>query len=488
VPIRLRLTLFFAAGTALLVVAASIVFVHLLAVGLRSSVDAGLRARADVVAPIVRDGGGGPIALPDQANGVTQVIDPGGRLVAWGGLDKPVLHAAQLEAGRRGPLFASQPLSEPGDPTTGDHSRILAVPVVRTDGTWVVAVGASLEPADDAVERIRLASIVGGPFVVIAAGLAAWFLASGALRPVERLRRQVAEISERSPRPSLVVPTTRDEIAALATTMNELLGRLEESIASQHAFIANAGHELRTPLAVLRAELELAGRPGRSQAELIEAVAAAAEESERLCRLAEDLLFLAGTDHGAIQLQIEPTDIGAMLVVAAGRLDGREAPGRVVVEAPEGLTAPVDSQRLRQAVDNLLSNALRHGPPGSTVTATANAEPGYLVIEVLDRGPGFPPAFLPFAFERFRRADPARARNDGGTGLGLAIVRSVVEAHGGSVSAANRAGGGAVVRLRLPSGAVPSREASTQEPTHPPANARTRSASRASGDRRERSE
>jgi signal transduction histidine kinase len=305
---------------------------------------------------------------------------------------------------------------------------------------------------------------------------------------VERLRRQVAEISERSPRPSLVVPTTRDEIAALATTMNELLGRLEESIASQHAFIANAGHELRTPLAVLRAELELAGRPGRSQAELIEAVAAAAEESERLCRLAEDLLFLAGTDHGAIQLQIEPTDIGAMLVVAAGRLDGREAPGRVVVEAPEGLTAPVDSQRLRQAVDNLLSNALRHGPPGSTVTATANAEPGYLVIEVLDRGPGFPPAFLPFAFERFRRADPARARNDGGTGLGLAIVRSVVEAHGGSVSAANRAGGGAVVRLRLPSGAVPSREASTQEPTHPPANARTRSASRASGDRRERSE
>jgi two-component system OmpR family sensor kinase len=233
--------------------------------------------------------------------------------------------------------------------------------------------------------------------------------------------------------------------------MNELLARLERATGSQRVFVANAGHELRTPLAILQAELELAGRPGRSREELVEAVAAAAEETERLTRLAEVLLFLAGTDQGGTQLQIQPTEVKALLTTAAQRLTNIAPEGpHIRVEAPDDLVVMVDPQRLRQAADNLLTNALRHSPTDSFVVAKARSDGSMLTIEVLDDGPGFPSAFLPYAFERFRRADSVRARDGGGTGLGLAIVRAIAEAHGGTASAENQAQGGALVRMRLP--------------------------------------
>jgi signal transduction histidine kinase len=462
VPIRLRLALLFAAGTAVVLVAGSLVFVHFLDAGLRDSVDSGLQLRAATLAQAVAKAGPDPVVLPDQPNGMAQLFDASGRLIASAGAgNTPLLSATARSQARHGAVHANQMVKDQSDPVqAADPTRLLGIPIPHREGAWVVVVGAPLEGVDNAVARVRHAALVGGPFAVLLAGLGAWALATAALRPVERMRHQVAETSTQDPQPALSVPKTRDEVAALASTMNDLLGRLQNAMNRERAFVADAGHELRTPLAILRAELELASRPGRSRAELVEAVHAAAEESDRLARLAEGLLFLAGGDGGAGALRLYRTEIEPLLVAAAEQAQrGDGHPISIEVDATPGLVADVDAVRVRQAVDNLIDNALRHAPPGTTVTVTGRREADALVVEVADEGSGFSANFLPHAFERFRRADSARARNDGGAGLGLAIVRSVANAHHGTATASNRPDQGAVVQIRLPlSASTPTRE------------------------------
>ncbi|HZD14554.1 MAG TPA: HAMP domain-containing sensor histidine kinase, partial [Pseudonocardiaceae bacterium] len=231
------------------------------------------------------------------------------------------------------------------------------------------------------------------------------------------------------------------------------LARMQEALERERSFVADAGHEPRTPLAILRAELELAARPGRSRDELVDAVSHAGVETDRLIRLAEDLLLLARADNAQPSLRPVPLVLPELLGAAARGAEARAAARgvTVAVHTPAELTVVADPDRLRQAVDNLLDNATRHAPSGSVVeiTATANGT-GMIVVEVADRGPGFPVEFLPDAFERFHRADAARTRDGGGTGLGLSIVQAITEAHGGHASVGNRPGGGATVTLELP--------------------------------------
>ena len=175
-------------------------------------------------------------------------------------------------------------------------------------------------------------------------------------------------------------------------------------------------------------------------------------EAERLSHLTDDLLLLARSDEDRLSLRPAATDIGKLLARSAGTAGSRLAAAGVTchVDAQDGMLADVDGDRIRQAVDNLLDNALWFAPRGSVIVLAAPHGPD-LGIEVRDDGPGFPPGFLPHAFERFRRPDTSRSRDDGGTGLGLAIVRAIAVAHGGTASAANKPeGGGAVVRVRLP--------------------------------------
>jgi two-component system, OmpR family, sensor kinase len=301
--------------------------------------------------------------------------------------------------------------------------------------------------------------VIAGVVLVAAAGLGAYGLARAALSPVERLRREVAALSERDQAPGVRVPATRDEIAALATTMNDLLGRLQRALARQRALVADASHELRTPFAVLRGELELAARPGRSRAELAEAVARAGEEAARLARITEQLLLLARGDEDRMAPRLERTSMPALLARSAARAAARASDAGVSCEvaAPADLTARVDPDRIGEAVDNLVDNALRFAPAGTAIQIRARAA-GHdgrdLEIEVRDGGQGFPADFLPHAFERFRRPDSGRARSDGGAGLGLAIVSAIAHAHGGRAVARNQAEGGAAVALELPGAAA----------------------------------
>lgn len=453
-PIRLRLAILCALATACIIAAGSFLFVHSLGSGLRAGVDSGLNSRAATLSQTVSGTSGGidyqapgHIKLLRPRDAVAQVIDPAGSVV----------ESSQL-AGRTPLVDRPTQLAAAKDPqyrTFMRHShriRVLATSARRRDGVWTVVVAGPLEAADEAVTRVSHALIVGGSVAVVLAGLGAWLLATAALRPVERMRRQAADISEHRPEPALEVPSTRDEIAALGTTMNDLLDRLQRALARQRAFVADAGHELRTPLAILRTELELANNPALSSEELLEAVAHAGVETERLGHLAEELLFLARTDDDQTELKFDVEPVVPFVARSVQAFHARAAEESVAfdVVGDSTITAPLEAERFRRAVDNLLDNALRYAGPGTSVEIRTRRSGPDVVLEVRDRGPGFPDAFLPHAFERFRRADDARARGDGGSGLGLAIVDTVAQQHGGHAWARNRPRGGAVVAIQIP--------------------------------------
>ena len=460
VPIRLRLALAFAAATAIVFALGSWLFIGALSSAQLGTIDSQLAVQLAQAAPYLTAGhrGASPAAAsPVPGEYAVQVIDSGNH-VRGASADAgttPLLTAAELGQARHGRISVTRTLDQ-------ENERITAAPLAGHPG-WVAVAGVSLEAFESTQSQAARELAIGGAVAVIVAGLGAYWLARTALSPVERLRRQVAALSEQDEGAGVEIPRTRDEIAALAGTMNDLLTRLQRALARQRGFVADASHELRTPFAVLRAELELAGRPGRTREELAAAVHSAAGETVRLTRITDDLLLLARSDEDRLTVRLEPSDIGSLLTRSAERADPRLTAAGLTcrVDVPAGLRAEIDPDRIRQAVDNLLDNAARFAPAGSVIVVTARAASAVLEIEVADAGPGFPAEFLPHAFERFRRPDGGRARGDGGAGLGLAIVQAIAVGHGGSATARNRPSGGAAVRLRLPNALSP--------PTPPPA-------------------
>jgi two-component system OmpR family sensor kinase len=450
VPIRLRVALVFALALAIAFALGGWLFISQLSAAMLRSTDSALTARLSQVsrdpeaetAPItaVTPGGPGP------GEYIVQVVDASGRVrrASPHAGHASLLTRAELARARRGDITLTRAIDD-------QPIRLLAAPFPEQDG-WVGIAGVSLAASDGTLRQVTAGLLIGGTAFVILAGIGAYWLARAALAPVERLRRETAALSEDDTGATLRVPGTHDEIAALAGTMNDLLMRLRRALARQRAFVADASHELRTPFAVLHGELELAGRPGRSKEELSVAVASAAEETSRLTRITDDLLLLARGDENKLSLQLERTDVTSLLARSADRARARADAAGVTcrVEAAAGLMAAVDAGRIRQAVDNLLDNAIRFAPRGTQVVIRAGIAGPSLVIEVSDAGPGFPAEFLPHAFERFRRPDQGRARSAGGAGLGLAIVQAIAAAHGGKAVAANRPEGGAAIRLEVP--------------------------------------
>jgi two-component system OmpR family sensor kinase len=358
-------------------------------------------------------------------------------------VQEPMLSGAEAHQVPLAPVVETRTLG-------GKSIRVRVMPVHLSDGTWLVVVGASTATIDNAIARVRNAVEFGGLPAILLAGVAAWLVAGGALRPVERMRREVADISEHGGSSAIVVPRTHDEVADLAATMNDVLGRLKRALDRERRFVTDAGHELRTPLAILQAELELAGRPGRSRAELAAAIESATVEVRRLTGLAEDLLALGRDPAGGPRP--EPVVLASLVRESAAAFGPRAASAEVHIHCrvDEGAMVTGHDRQLRRAIDNLIDNALQFAPPRSEISIVVKRTAGATTIEVCDEGPGFPADFLPFAFERFRRADAARSGDGGGTGLGLALVREVADAHCGQAVAMNRASGGASVRLELP--------------------------------------
>jgi signal transduction histidine kinase len=443
-------TLVFTAVMAVVLAATGVFLYERLRVDLDDAINKDLHSRAAALASAIRvnDVGLGESArsiLRDPRQGFTQVLTPAARLfdpsVQHG---TPVLDPATAREAAGGPMFLSRS-SLPG--LGGEPARLLARPIVFERHPVVVVVGASLADRDHALESLQELLLIGGPVALLLAALAAYGTVAAALRPVEAMRIRATEISDAPGGSRLPVPPADDELHRLGETLNEMLDRLEESIERERSFVDDASHELRTPLALHRTELELALRYGGTTDELKTSIAAALGEANRLSQLAEDLLVIARADKGGLPIEAHPLEVGLVFDSVRERFSGRvEDAGRsLAVDHPAGLLVQGDRTRLEQALGNLVENALSHG--GGAVEISARTSDGSVQLHVTDSGAGFPPEFLPHAFERFGRAD--LARGEGGAGLGLAIVEAIASAHGGRAGAANLPAGGADVWIEL---------------------------------------
>lgn len=452
--IRARLAAWFALAMLGLMIAGVALFVSRLQQGLLTSVDQRLATRVSSITGYLDAGRLLPGGRLISANGIyAQVVDPQGHVLntSHGLRAAPLLSASQVAQARRGPASFNETVRlQAADVISREPMRLRAVAL--PDKSVVLVVATSREDVNTAVQRATVQLIVLCGVVLAVALAGAWLLTRAALRPVERMRREVASMGAEQIVQGIAVPRTRDEIARLGATFNELLRRLREAAERERAFVSDAGHELRTPLAVLKGELELAQHPGRTADELRETVVIAAEETERLVRLAEDLLFLARGDE-APALRLSYFDLVALVDQSVRALSGaaRTAEVEMKVTSPEQLVVHAEPDLIRRAFDNVLVNALRFVPAGGTVHLDLAVDLGNIVASIRDTGPGFPPDFAAHAFERFSRVpedeqDPARR----GSGLGLAIVRSVMTRHKGTATAGNAATGGAEVTLRWP--------------------------------------
>jgi signal transduction histidine kinase len=291
---------------------------------LSNQITQSLRSRADDVAALVRtsDEGlseGGRPQLTDAGESVAQVVDAGGRVLdATPSLEQQaLLKADELRRARSGPVLVDRD-SVPGI-ADDEPVRLLATPVAAQGQQLVVIVGASLDDRASALEGLRTQLLVGGPVALLLASIAGYFLAAAALRPVESMRRRAAAISATTAGQRLPLPPADDEIRRLGETLNELLARLEATLARERRFFADASHELRTPLALMKTELELALRRTRSPEELRAALESAAEETDRLSQLAEDLLVIARSDQGRLPLRTARLGAGGLLGGVADR-------------------------------------------------------------------------------------------------------------------------------------------------------------------------
>jgi len=440
-PIRVRLTAAFSAVMALALAGAGAGAVLDFGRTLDAAVDARLTARADDLAAL----DGATARLADDADSVAQRIAVDGHVVAASphAGAAPLLDPGELARARRHPLHLDRE-HVPGVP---GRARVLAT---GGSGDTVVVVATSLAGRDAALADIRTELAVAFPLVLLVATAAAYLLATAALRPVERMRARAAAITADTPGPRLPVPPGRDEISRLGATLNDMLDRLHTALTRERDFVADASHELRTPLALLKTELELALHRPRSPAETDAALRGALADTERLVTLAEDLLLLARTDRDH-----QPTPEGTPLAPLLHRVADRYRTGvdgpAIRATCAADVCAAVDARQFERAIANLVDNALRHG--GGSIDVTADQDGTYRTVRVRDHGTGFPPDFLPTAFDRFTRADAARTGP--GTGLGLAIVAAIVRWHGGTAHARNHPDGGAEVALHLPGPPAP---------------------------------
>jgi two-component system OmpR family sensor kinase len=443
-----RIALIFTAAMAPVLAITGILLYQRFGSDLDGTINSGLRSRAADVRALIGQSASGlrEGRLKDETESFAEIIERDGRLLDSTAQlrGRVLLDAAERRRAAKTAVF----LDRPANATFHDQSRLLAVPVRSNGRPMIAVVGTSTETRADSLSDLLGVLLLGGPIALLLAAVAAYGGAGAALRPVDAMRARAAQISEAAPEERLPVPPAQDEIGRLGDTLNRMLERLGQTLAHERRFVADASHELRTPLAILKTELELALGEGRTREELRDALTSAAEETDRLIELAEDLLLLAQTDRGRLPVALEPAPVAPMLgdLVERFALRARETDREIQIVCADELYGRFDRPRLEQALGNLLDNSLRYG--AGPIELRAEPREGRMEIHVADRGQGFPAGFTELAFERFSR--PAGARATSGAGLGMAIVASIARAHGGSAHAAGRPGGGADVWLDLP--------------------------------------
>jgi len=440
--IRFRITLVATTVFAVVLAATSVLLVVVQRSQLTASLDASLEQRASDLAALIGGADGVPTILPnrDDEDSFAQLVDADGSVFA-----------ASANLGGAGPVAPRPPGREALStidvslPAEAETFRVLSQRVSVAGVEAVLHVGVTIDDVNDATGALTLALAIAVPLAMAVLALVSWWLVGRTLAPVEVIRREVEAIGEGMLDRRVPEPPVDDEIARLATTMNRMLDRIETSVARQQRFVADASHELRSPLTRIRTQLEVEASSGGGGSETVESLL---DETVALQRLVEDLLHLARADAGAFEERREPIDLDDVVLRAARRL---RANGRVRVDTAgvSGAHVVGDPDQLTRVVRNLADNAERHA--ATTVAFMLGESDGFAVLRVTDDGPGIPPGERETLFERFARGDEARTRESGGAGLGLAIAQEIVGRHGGRLELDDAAGKGTSFVVRLPS-------------------------------------
>ncbi|HUJ33087.1 MAG TPA: heavy metal sensor histidine kinase [Candidatus Acidoferrum sp.] len=420
---------------------------------IRATIDRELQQRVQAVRDIIHeDAPEGLAALQDEFRELADSEGSGSRLrVAY--QNGSVVYASpdlQAPVAPRRAQIVSRPFT---GRISGARFRLFRE-VVDVSGTrYDIEVAESTQVFDSSLERFRVLLYFVGPVFLALAALGGYWLSRRALSPVDEITRAARTIGARDLSRRLAAPRAGDELQRLADTLNEMLARLEAAFQRVTQFTADASHELRTPVSVMRTSAEISLRKPRTEAEYREALSRILDESEKLSRLIEQLLLLARADAGSSALPMTRTDLTAALQSAcaeakvlaeAKRLEFRES----VPQAPAWVQG--DATSLERLFVILLDNAVKYTPGGGLIEVRLRSDDGFAVADVADTGSGISPEDIPHVFDRFYRADRARSRESGGTGLGLAIGRWIAEAHRGELRIASTTPNGSTFEVRIP--------------------------------------
>lgn len=431
--VRIRITIAAMVVVGLALAAAAFVLVLTLRANLTGDVEATALLRAEALAAEIAAAGGVEQLELSGDDEFVQVSDASGSVLWMSGEAEDIAVITDLTPG--GSRILSFPPEE-------ERFAVVAVPV----GDLTVIAGRSLEHVDEFSSALIPLLIVGVPLLTIVLGVITWFVVGRALRPVDEIREEVETITAADLTRRVPVPNSKDEVAHLAETMNRMLRRLEEAQTAQRRFVADASHELRSPLASIRQHAEVAAaHPADPGDERL--AAAVLAETVRMQRLVDDLLLLARADEIALATRVTTVDVDDLVLEEARRLlDSTEL--EIGTTGVEAARTRGNSGALRRLVRNLGDNAAHHAV--SRIALATRQNGGEVELSVEDDGPGIPEGQRTVVFERFVRLDEARTRDDGGSGLGLAIVSEVAGSHRGSVRATEGDLGGARIEVRLP--------------------------------------
>ena len=455
---RLRLTLWYLGFFSLLTLLFGAFLYGRLALGLEHRLDETLLSQARTAATLFADeyqeqhGDAARAAVEivdNDLRGQSLAIFAGSRLLASSGPATAAAYAAIAARASRG-AGADSLAPVPG---LGPHGARAAAHRCQVDSAgYLVVACQGLDSIAADLTLLRRVLFLATPLLWALAGFGGYLVARRNLAPLGWMAEQAYRISGSNLETRLEIGRAAEELEVLARSFNELLARLDQTFAGMRRFVADASHELRTPIAIIRGEADVALSRERSAAAYRETLAVILDESRRLSRLVDDLLNLARADAGNLRLETREFYFGDLLRDCCRSLQALAAARGIAVEcrAPEDAPYRGDEELLHRLATNLLDNAIRHTPLGGRVEASLEAAGSDYLIRVTDTGTGIAPEALPHLFERFYRGDAARSRQDGGFGLGLAIVKWVAESHGGSVGVSSQPGAGSIFTVTLP--------------------------------------
>ncbi len=459
--IRFRLTLWYVAILALILCSFSTFLYFTLYQSLHQYMDSKIKSIADFISASYSS----PFAkygrnldeLIEEATGARptgkfiQVLDARGRIgLKSGNLGKfqlPISREASRNAAKGRVTF------ETNRTMATWPIRIVTVPIVEGPRiTNIVQVASSLEDVEKALKTLLLILSITIPSLLAVASVGGHFLANRALRPVDEVTNTARAITSHNLNRRIRIKKTKDEIGRLAETFNEMISRLDESFRKTRQFSGNASHELKTPLTVLKGEIEVALRRARTGDEYRAILKSNLEEINNMTRIVDDLLLLSRADTGEVPLTKSTVDLSEFLsdIQVQAQLLATSRSIDVYFHDHHRILALADPLRLKSMMLNLIENGIKYSLPGGRIDITLEKQNGSAVITVSDQGIGIPQEAVSHIFDRFYRVDKARSRKEGGSGLGLSICKWIAEAHGGSISVKSELGKGSTFIVRIP--------------------------------------